>query len=327
LRTRSSCALGRLANRLAPDGITERADQEAEMYVRINGCRLFFDVEGAKLVIDGPRMREKPTVVLVHGGPGHDHSIYKPEFGTLADAAQLIYYDQRGHGRSDPASPAAWTLAQWADDLKALCEHLGIDRPIVVGTSFGGFVAQTYASRYPHHPSALILISTATRLDAGAAVSIFARRGGTLARSIAARFFREPCEDAALEFVKICVPLFRARSAAALSDETNRTILRTPVMTHFVKPDGEYHRMDLRSCLARVTCPTLVLGGEQDPITPIELSEELADALGSKVVRFERLPDCGHPVFKDDPNRALALIRDFMQSIVANGAASGGTDG
>ncbi len=65
------------------------------MYVRINGCRLFFDVEGAKLVIDGPRMREKPTVVLVHGGPGHDHTLYKPDFGALADVAQLIYYDQR----------------------------------------------------------------------------------------------------------------------------------------------------------------------------------------------------------------------------------------
>lgn len=297
------------------------------MYVRANDCRIFFDVEGAKLVADGSRMREKPTIVLVHGGPGHDHSLYKPDFSALADVAQLIYYDQRGHGRSDPASPATWTLAQWAEDLKALCDHLGIDRPIVVGTSFGGFVAQTYASRYPDHPSALILISTATRLDAAAAASIFARRGGTIARSIASRFFREPTGEAALEFVKICVPLFRTRSAAVLAEETNRTILRTPVVTHFVKPDGEYHRMDLRSGLAHVTCPTLVLGGEQDPITPIELSEEIADALGSKVVRFERLPDCGHPVFKDDPDRALTLIRDFMQSIAADDAAAPSNEG
>jgi pimeloyl-ACP methyl ester carboxylesterase len=289
------------------------------MYVRVNDCRLFFDVEGAKLVADGPRMREKPTIVLVHGGPGHDHSLYKPEFSALADIAQLIYYDHRGHGRSDEASPATWTLAQWADDLKGLCEHLGINRPIVVGTSFGGFVAQMYASRYPDLPAALILISTATRLDAGAAASVFARRGGTIARSIAARFFQAPSEEAALDFVKFCVPLFRARSAAALADETSRTILRTPVVTHFLRPDGEYHRMNLGPELARVSCPTLVLGGEQDPITPIELSEEIADALDSKVVRFERLPDCGHPVFKDDPDRAFALIRDFMQSIGRRG--------
>ena len=297
------------------------------MYVRVNDCRIFFDVEGAKLVADGSRMREKPALVLVHGGPGHDHSMYKPDFSALADVAQLVYYDQRGHGRSDPASPATWTLAQWADDLKALCDDLGIERPMVVGTSFGGFVAQTYASRYPEHPSALILISTATRLDARAAASVFAQRGGTIAMSIAARFFREPSEEAGLEFLKICVPLFRTRSVAALAEETNRTILRTPVVTHFVRPDGEYHRMDLRADLARVTCPTLILGGEQDPITPIELSEEIANALGSKAVRFERLPDCGHPAFKDDPNRAFGLIREFMQSIAVDGPASEGNEG
>jgi pimeloyl-ACP methyl ester carboxylesterase len=293
------------------------------MYVRVNDCRIFFDVEGAKLVVDGSRMREKPTIVLVHGGPGHDHSIYKPEFGTLADTAQLIYYDQRGHGRSDPASPATWTLAQWADDLKGLCGRLGIAQPIVVGTSFGGFVAQTYASRYPDHPAALVLISTAARLDVNAAANVFARRGGTIARSIATRLFLEPSEEAALEFVKICVPLFRARSVASLAEETNRTILRPSVVTHFVRPDGEYHRMDLRPDLARVSCPTLILAGEQDPITPVELSDEIANALGSKVVRFEQLKDCGHPVFKDDPNRAFALIREFVQSLSADGTASG----
>jgi proline iminopeptidase len=288
------------------------------MYVHVNGCRIFFDVEGAKVVPDGPRMREKPTVVLVHGGPGHDHSVYKPEFRALADMAQVIYYDMRGHGRSGAGSPKTWTLAQWAEDLKGLCEHLGIERPIVLGTSFGGFVAQTYASRYPDHPLALILVGAAARMDAGAAARVFAQRGGTIARSIAGRFFCEPTnEETVLDFLKICLPLFRTRSAATLAEERSRTILRTPVMAHFLKPGGEFHRIDLRKDLGRITCPTLILCGEQDPITPIELSEEIADALGSKVVRLERLPGCGHPVFKDDPDRSLALIRDFVQSVAA----------
>lgn len=293
------------------------------MHVSVNACRIFFDVEGAKLVVDGSRMREKPTLVLVHGGPGHDHSVYKPEFSALADAAQLVYYDQRGHGRSDAASPATWTLLQWAEDLKALCDHLGIARPIVVGTSFGGFVAQTYAARYPDHPSALILISTAARLDPGAALKVFTQRGGTIARSIAARFLMTPSEESALEFLNVCVPLFRTRSVASLAEETNRILQRTPVATHFIAPGGEYHRMDLRPDLARVTCPTLILAGEQDPVTPIELSEEIADALVSAIVRFERLPDCGHPVFKDNASRACALIREFVQALEAASAPPG----
>ena len=71
------------------------------MWVQVNGVRLFFDVEGAGLVPDGPRMREKPTVVLLHGGPGFDHSIYKPAFSSLADVAQVVFLDHRGNGRSE----------------------------------------------------------------------------------------------------------------------------------------------------------------------------------------------------------------------------------
>jgi proline iminopeptidase len=84
------------------------------MHVLVNGVRLFFDVEGASLVPDGGAMREKPTLVLLHGGPGFDHSIYKPRFSALADIAQVVFLDHRGNGRSDPGPREAWTLAQWA---------------------------------------------------------------------------------------------------------------------------------------------------------------------------------------------------------------------
>jgi proline iminopeptidase len=82
------------------------------MHVRVNGVRLFFDVEGAKLVPDGPAMREKPTLLLLHGGPGFDHSIYKPAYSALADAAQVIYLDHRGNGRSEDGPREGWNLAQ-----------------------------------------------------------------------------------------------------------------------------------------------------------------------------------------------------------------------
>ena len=118
------------------------------MYANVNGARLFFDVEGLGLVPDGPRMRQRPTVLLLHGGPGFDHTMYKPAFSQLADIAQLVYYDHRGQGRSDGA-PDTHNLAQWGDDVKGLCDALGIEKPIVIGTSFGGFVAQSYATRHP----------------------------------------------------------------------------------------------------------------------------------------------------------------------------------
>ncbi len=70
------------------------------MFVQVNGVRLYFDVEGAGLVPDGAALREKPTLVLLHGGPGFDHALFKPAFSGLADIAQVIYYDHRGNGRS-----------------------------------------------------------------------------------------------------------------------------------------------------------------------------------------------------------------------------------
>src|SRR5712672_2948677 len=105
-------------------------------------------------------MREKPTLLLLHGGPGADHSIYKPAYSALADIAQVIYLDHRGNGRSEDGPREGWNLAQWGDDVRAFADVLGIASPIVLGASFGGMVALAYATRHPAHPSKLVLIST-----------------------------------------------------------------------------------------------------------------------------------------------------------------------
>jgi pimeloyl-ACP methyl ester carboxylesterase len=64
--------------------------------------------------------------------------------------------------------------------------------------------------------------------------------------------------------------------------------------------------------LHRIRCPTLVLGGEDDPMHPIESQADIAAALPAHLVQFERFPDCGHAVVPDAPERAMAVIRDFI---------------
>jgi len=76
---------------------------------------------------------------LLHGGPGFDHASFKPDFSHVAEIAQVVYLDHRGNGRSDRGDPAKWKLAQWGDDVRAFCEALEIERPIVLGVSFGGW--------------------------------------------------------------------------------------------------------------------------------------------------------------------------------------------
>src|SRR5258705_123980 len=161
------------------------------MRVVVNGVRLFFDVEGASLVPHGAAMRERPTLLLLHGGPGLDHSIYKPAFSTLAGIAQVLFLDHRGNGRSEPGPRESWTLAQSAEDVRAFCEAVGIERPIVYGASFGRTVALAYAARYPDHPAKLILVSTeaAGHTHLERRVGLFEPFGGPEVGALARRRF------------------------------------------------------------------------------------------------------------------------------------------
>lgn len=147
------------------------------MHIDVNGTRLWFDVDGPALVPDGPEMRPRPTVVLVHGGPGcFDHTYFKPDFERLADVAQVVYLDLRDHGRSAWGDPEAWEYETCADDVRAFCDVLGIERPIVYGHSLGGFIAMLYGARHPGHSGALVLDSTAGRFDVPRMVEEFRRR-------------------------------------------------------------------------------------------------------------------------------------------------------
>ena len=108
------------------------------MRISIGELKLYVDVDGAGLVIDGQSMRERPTLLMLHGGPGIDHTPFKQDFfAPLTRVAQIVYYDHRGNGRSDRGDPSDWNLDRWADDVVALCEAFGIEHPVVFGGSFG----------------------------------------------------------------------------------------------------------------------------------------------------------------------------------------------
>jgi proline iminopeptidase len=91
-----------------------------------------------------------------------------------------------------------------------------------------------------------------------------------------------------------------------------RAILRPEVNMWFTRPGGEGRTFNFLPLLQRVQCPTLVLGGEEDPMSPIACQEDIARALPPYLVRFERFPGCGHGVVNDAPERAMALIREFI---------------
>ncbi len=270
--------------------------------------RLFVDIEGSALVADGATLRQKPTLLLLHGGPGYDHSSFKPLFSQLADIAQVVYIDHRGHGRSDACPPTEWRLDIFADDVVRLCNTLGIVKPIVLGQSFGGFVAQRYLARHPQHPAKLILSSTSARLSLPRKLAMFERLGGVPARQAAERFWTAPDAASWAEYSRLCRPHYNRR--AADSEAAQRTLFKTEILFHWVAT--EQQTMDLLPGLAHAQCPVLVLAGERDPVCPLADAQDIADALPPQWLQFERFADCGHGVWRDEPEAAFAVLRRFI---------------
>jgi pimeloyl-ACP methyl ester carboxylesterase len=154
--------------------------------ISLGDVNLWFDVSGPSVVPQGDTTAERLTLVTVHGGPGFDHMITKVALAPLSEHVQVVFYDQRGHGRSDYGTAESWNLRTWADDLRRLCDALGLRKPVVLGSSFGGFVALTYAGLFPDHPGGIILANTTGgRLDHRRSVEIFRRLGGHVMTSSA----------------------------------------------------------------------------------------------------------------------------------------------
>ena len=188
--------------------------------------------------------------------------------------------------------------------------------PIVLGASFGGMVALAYATRHPDHPSGLVLISTeaagGTHLDRR--VALFERFGGPEVGALARRRFLEveghPDQASLDAWRRLAFPLYTRIPRDP--DMARRAVSRSEVQHWFTRPGGESHTFNMFPDLGRIQCPTLVLGGEDDPMIPIECQADIAAAVPPHLVQFERFANCRHAVVPDAPERAMAVIRDFI---------------
>ncbi len=274
------------------------------MKVVVQGVELFFDVDGAKLAPAGAWMRDRPTVLLLHTGPGVDHSPYKDHIGpALAQVAQVVYLDLRGAGRSDWSDSAHWTLDTWVEDVREFCEMLELERPIILGTSLGGLIGILLAARHPERVDRLVLVSTVARYVHTRAITVFDRLGGPAAGEVAARYFADPSAASFAEFLRVCVPLYTRNPDP---DTVARIEMNLELTAYW---DRNERAFDIREEAALVTCQTLVLAGEEDPSTTIVGTEELVAALPAELTRLHRFANAGHGVFRDAPE-AIGLVRE-----------------
>lgn len=288
------------------------------MRVRVGDVQLYVDVAGQELVPDGLSMEARPQIVLVHGGPGsNDHSHYKPFMDDYAEFAQLIYYDHRGNGRSDRSTADKWNLNQWADDLRGLCDVLGVEHPIIFGASFGGMVAQAFAIRHPKRAAKIIFCGTSARTRIDRILDAMERFGGVHARQIAEQLWRGEEHDEQREawlrseYLKVCAPLYMRHAPSDALSIQDRTRHNHDVMNHFKREGGEFHTFDFLPGLREVRSECLVIVGEEDPITPVADALDLHAALPPGAC-LARIPDCGHSPYMDQPVLTRRIVERFI---------------
>lgn len=266
-------------------------------------------------------------IVVVHGGPDFDHVYLLPELDRLTDAGRVIYYDQRGRGRSVLDRPVSEiTIATEVADLDSVRASFGAPSVAVVGHSWGGLLALEYAIAHPDRVSHLILVNSApaSHRDVGELRVELSRRRSTWQSHRLEELRRDPRFLAG--DLELDAEYHRIHFAAALRDpdllETLVGRLRSAVTPEVVVTSRQIearlyevtwarHDYDLLPALGGLAVPTLVLHGDDDFI-PTAVVRRIVDAIpGAQLVELE---DCGHFAYLEQPDRTFATIASFLAS-------------
>ena len=260
--------------------------------------------------------------LLITGGPQLGHP-YLRSLDAFADQNEVIYYDARGTGGSELGDPAQLSFAGAVADLEGLRAALDIQSLSILGHSLGGHVAYLYASRHPNRVTSLTLV------DAGPPLS--EELGGQLWGAMQAKRTAEDNaklrrlsrsaefaarQPKALEdyILNIYMPFFRDRRTIEALDLGFTEMTAANVVDYEDKLVSTLADQDPLASLAMITCPTLVVHGELDPI-PIEFSRFLAEHIAG--ARLEIIPGGGHFPFIEEPDPFRQAVRAFLTSVAA----------
>lgn len=270
---------------------------------------------------------EGPPIVVLHGGPDFDHTYLLPELDRLADAFRLVYYDQRGRGRSAEGVAAGdVTIESEVADLDGLRRHLGLESAAVLGHSWGGALAMEYATRHPGRVSHLILMNSAPA--SGEDVRAFrehllrARPAGDVEamRAIASNSgYRAGDIETEAEYYRIHfrIALRRpeqvdevvGRLRVHFTDEG--VLLARAIEDRLYDDTWNSEGYDLVPRLRELDLPTLVLHGEDD-FVPVALTARIAQAMPNG--RLVVLPDCGHFAYLEAPDAVHEHVTALLET-------------
>jgi proline iminopeptidase len=259
------------------------------------------------------RVGEGPPVVVLHGGPGASHDYLLPGFDALARGRTLLYYDQRGGGRSPVPPGTALSWREHVADLDALREAWGLDRLTLTGYSWGGLLAELYAIEHPERVERLALISPAPawREARDEFERRFAARSNTPELQAARAALRESGlrerdpESHGHRLFELAVAGYFHDAARVRNLTPFRITGRTQQEVW-----ASLGAFDLRPALARLRVPAVVLHGDDDPI-PVESAREVAEALHAPL---HVLAHCGHVPYVEAFDEFVRILDEFLPS-------------
>ncbi len=268
--------------------------------------------------------RGRPTVVL-HGGPDFGHDYLLPDLDELADLFRLVYYDQRGRGRSfSGESPDGISMASEIDDLDRVRDWTGHASIALLGHSWGGLLALEYAIRRPDRVSHLILMNAAPASHAGMlafrGALAASRSPGQIERIVALRsdsaYLRgDIAADAEYYRIHFSAALRRPEHLDKVVRQLRVGSSPEGIVAARAIEDTLYAQTwsaddyDLLPGLRSLRIPTLLIHGQHDLI-PLDIARRIADAIpGSRLVV---LADCGHFAYMEQPDRVRAVIAEFL---------------
>lgn len=261
--------------------------------VELDGTTLYYEVDGTG-----------PPMMVLHGGLGLDHHIYRRTLAPLAEHFQLIFPDQRGNGRSTTNDLESITMPQLADDALALADHLGLERFSVLGHSYGGFVAQELALRHGERLDTLVLVDT-TPGQLGHSEGESDDRGPEPPPEVIAILSTVPTTDdeMAASMERLFPAYFHRPDRFDLPALAEGTVFRAATMVRGFEVLGTWSSMDR---LPELDVPALVIAGRHDVFTSFPQAYRIANRVpNSTVVVFEH---SGHFPWIEEAERFRATL-------------------
>jgi proline iminopeptidase len=272
------------------------------MYAQINDSQIYIK-----------RLGKGQPMLVMHGGPGLDHTIFRPWLDKLDEQVELIYYDHRGNGRSTrPASMESITHGTWAADADALRTYLGFKKVILFGHSYGGYLAQEYAVRFGQHLAGLILCNTGPAFDYMPIVQANAAARGTPDALAALNevFAQNKNDDSYLRSLWMRIlPLYFKHYDPQIGRAMDEATSYSAAAWNQAKANC-LPKFNTLGRLKEITAPTLILGGADDWLTPVEQSRRMHAKLpNSELVIFE---NSGHFLYIEETDKFITTIENWL---------------